>query len=112
MSRRLPAGLDLAIAGLSEPLSVVLHAYRRAQLQPGSRVLVLGAGAVGLLTCALARASGCSAVVAVDIEQGKLDFAKEMGWATGIYCLPKGPRVKGVEALEAAQKGWDGFEGE
>ncbi|ORX33925.1 putative xylitol dehydrogenase [Kockovaella imperatae] len=106
---RLPSGLDLSIAGLSEPLSVVLHAYRRAHLDPGSRVLVLGAGAVGLLTCALAKASGCSAVVAVDIEQGKLDFAQEMGWTTGTYCLPRGPRVKGVEAIESAQQGWNGL---
>ena len=45
----------------------------------------------------------------MDIEQGKLDFAAEMGWATGTYCLPRGPRVKGAEAVEVAQKGWEGL---
>ncbi|WVQ98095.1 hypothetical protein IAU59_005217 [Kwoniella sp. CBS 9459] len=103
---KLPPGLDLATAALAEPLSVVLHAYRRAALQPGSKVLVIGAGAVGLLSCALARASGCTSVVAVDIEQGKLDFAKDQDWVTGTFCLPRGPRVSGLEALEVAEKGW------
>ena len=108
-SVRLPATLDLPLAALAEPLSVVLHAFRRAHLTPGARILVLGAGAVGLLACALARASGCTTVVAVDIEQGKLDFAKEMDWATGIFTLPKGPRVSGSDALEVAKTGWEGL---
>jgi len=101
--------LDLPLAALAEPLAVVIHAYRRAHLQPGARVLVLGAGAVGLLTCALAKASGCTSVIAVDIEQGKLDFAAERSWSTGVYALPKGPRVSGMDALEAAKAGWEGL---
>ncbi|XAO21361.1 hypothetical protein I312_100110 [Cryptococcus bacillisporus CA1280] len=104
---KLPPGLELPLAALAEPLSVVLHAYRRAHLTPGARILVIGTGAVGLLTCALARASGCTSVVAVDIEQGKLDFAAQQGWTTSTFCLPRGPRVSGVEALEAAGKAWE-----
>ncbi|KAK8847444.1 hypothetical protein IAR55_005302 [Kwoniella newhampshirensis] len=104
---KLPPGLDLALAALAEPLSVVLHAYRRAALQPGSRILVIGAGAVGLLTCALARASGCTSVVAIDIEQGKLDFASGQQWTTGTFCLPRGPRVSGLDALELAGGHWE-----
>ena len=70
-------------------------------------MLVLGAGAVGLLVCALARTSGCTTVVAV--EQGKLAFAKEMDWVTGVHPLPKGPRVSGLDALEVAKAGWEGL---
>ena len=106
---RLPPTLDLPLAALAEPLSVVLHAWRRAHLQPGCRILVLGAGAVGLLVCSLARASGATSVVAVDIEEGKLDFATAMGWTTGTYALPKGPRVSGLDALEVAKSGWEGL---
>ena len=101
--------MSLDVAALAEPLSVVLHAFRRARLQPGARVLILGAGAVGLLACSLARASGCTSVVAVDIEQAKLDFAAQMGWASGTYALPRGPRVSGFEALEVAKSGWEGL---
>lgn len=57
--------------------------------------------------CALARASGCTTVTAVDIEQAKLDFAHEMGWATDTFCLPKGPRVSGLDALGSAQSNWE-----
>ncbi|KAL7420013.1 hypothetical protein Q5752_004977 [Cryptotrichosporon argae] len=106
---KLPPSLDLPLAALAEPLAVVLHAFRRAHLVPGARVLILGAGAVGLLAAAVARASGCTAVVAVDIEQGKLDFAKEMDWATSTYLLPRGPRVSGLDALEAAKTAWEGL---
>lgn len=106
---KLPPQLDLPLAALAEPLSVVLHAYRRANISPGSRILILGAGAVGLLACTLARASGATHVIAVDIEQGKLDFASQMDWATGTYCLPRGPRVSGADALAAAQTSWEGL---
>ncbi|WWC67990.1 uncharacterized protein I206_101909 [Kwoniella pini CBS 10737] len=103
---KLPEGLDLSLAALAEPLSVVLHAWRRANLQPGSKVLIIGTGAVGLLACALARASGSTTVIAIDIEQGKLDFSKSQNWSTGIFCLPKGPRVSGLESLEIAEQNW------
>jgi L-iditol 2-dehydrogenase len=106
---RIPSTLSLHTAALAEPLSVVLQAFKRAQIAPASKVLVLGAGAVGLLTCSLAKASGCTTVIAVDIEQGKLDFAKEMGWATGIHLLPKGPRCSGADALEVAKSSWEGL---
>jgi len=45
-------------------------------------------------------------VVAVDIEQGKLDFAHEMKWATSTYLLPRGPRVSGADALASAAESW------
>lgn len=106
---KLPEGMDLTLAALAEPLSVVLHAYRRARMEPGARVLVLGAGAVGLLACALAKASGATTVVVVDIEEEKLKFAKEMGWADEVFCLPKGARVSGAESLEVAKKNWEGL---
>ena len=109
LCHKLPPSLPLPLAALAEPLSVVLHAYRRAALQPASRVLVLGAGAVGLLAASLAKASGATTVVAVDIEQGKLDFAREMGWADATHTLPRGPRVSGAEALEVAKTAWDGL---
>lgn len=107
---KLPPTLPLQLAALAEPLSVVLHAHRRAHLEPGSRVLVLGAGAVGLLAAALAKASGATTVVAVDIEQGKLDFAQEMKWVDATHTLPRGPRVSGAEALEAAKVNWEGLQ--
>lgn len=53
-----PAQMDWATAALAEPLAVGVHAVRLAAVAPGQRVLILGAGAVGLLAVLAARAAG------------------------------------------------------
>lgn len=58
----LPEELDLEIAALTEPLAVAVHAVRLANVRLGERVLVLGAGAIGLLSVAAARAAGAADV--------------------------------------------------
>ena len=60
----------------------------RAQPTPGSTALVIGAGAVGLLTAAMARQSGCSTVTIADVDQGRVDFAIAKGFATHGYVVP------------------------
>ena len=76
----IPARITYEQAALAEPLGVVLHASRRASFTAGSSVLVFGAGAVGLLACALARAQGAAHVVCVDVNQARLDFAVQAGF--------------------------------
>jgi len=82
---------------LAEPLSVLIHASRRAGLSSGQTVLVYGVGTIGLLACALAKSYGCSRVVAVDINQARLSFAKTHGFAEDVFCLPPGPKTKSPE---------------
>jgi len=60
----LPEGLDIHDANLVEPLAVALHGINRAGVESGMRVLVLGAGPVGLCTVASARHLGAE----VDLE--------------------------------------------
>jgi 2-desacetyl-2-hydroxyethyl bacteriochlorophyllide A dehydrogenase len=55
---RIPDGLDLRTAALTEPLAVALHQIDRSGAQPGDRVLVTGAGPIGLLTVAALAALG------------------------------------------------------
>ena len=64
---KLPDSCSYEQASLVEPLSVVLHASRRAGIRAGQSVLVLGAGAVGLLACAVAAAHGATQTVIVDM---------------------------------------------
>jgi 2-desacetyl-2-hydroxyethyl bacteriochlorophyllide A dehydrogenase len=59
---RVPEDLDAPVAALAEPMAVVTRALRRGAFASGQRVLVLGAGAVGLLAAAAARALGASEV--------------------------------------------------
>jgi threonine dehydrogenase-like Zn-dependent dehydrogenase len=57
-----PPDLDPALAALTEPMAVVVHGLRRGALREGERVLVLGAGSVGLLAVAAARSLGAGEV--------------------------------------------------
>lgn len=83
----LPDNCSFEEAALAEPLSVLIHAGRRAGLRNGQRILVFGVGTIGILACALAKSYGASQVVAIDINQQRLDFAKANGFASQIHCL-------------------------
>ena len=68
---KLPNELSWEMGALLEPLGVAIHASRRAQLKPHSRVLVFGAGAVGLLVAAVLRMQPESGPIVI-AEIGKL----------------------------------------
>ena len=81
-----------------EPLSVAIHSVANiSQLRTNQSVVVFGAGPVGLLCMAVARALGASRVIAVDIVPARLEFAKSYA-ATDTYVPP--PMQEG-EAREA-----------
>ncbi|GAA2884528.1 L-idonate 5-dehydrogenase [Streptomyces mexicanus] len=77
--RPLPAGLDLRRAALAEPLSVALHAVRRAGDVRGRHVLVTGAGPIGCLAVAAARAAGAARVTVTDLVPRALRSAAAAG---------------------------------
>ena len=77
--RVLPAGLSLDRAVLAEPLSVALHAVRRAGDVRGKRVLVTGAGPIGCLVVAALRHAGAAEVVVSDLLPQPLKVAELVG---------------------------------
>lgn len=86
---RLPDHVSFDAAALLEPLSVAIHSVNRASPLPGSTALVIGAGTVGLLTAAVARASGCSEVTITDVDEGRVNYALSKGFATHGYVVPR-----------------------
>src|SRR5437773_7711463 len=60
---RVPAGVDLATAALSEPLGVAVHGVRLSGLEIGQRVAILGAGTIGLMAVVAARAGGAGEIL-------------------------------------------------
>lgn len=72
-------GLTPGEAAMAEPLSVVLHAARRAGDLMGKRVLVTGCGPIGQLAVIVARAAGAVEVVATDVTAFTLDMARRVG---------------------------------
>lgn len=62
---------------LLEPLSVAVHCAKLAKISFGASVLILGAGPIGVLCSATARAFGATKTVTVDVAAARLQFAKE-----------------------------------
>lgn len=106
---KLPPEISFEEGALIEPLSVAIHSIRLANVQPGDKTLVLGAGPVGLLCCAVARAFGASVVVSADIVQSRLDFAKTYA-ATHIHRMSgeqHQDKAALLKTLPTTQEGFD-----
>ncbi|CAO3680596.1 unnamed protein product [Umbelopsis vinacea] len=90
---KIPDSLSLEEAACIEPLSVAIHAANRSNIKSGDRVFVFGAGPVGLLCCAMAKAAGAGHVSIADISPSRLEFAKS-------YCTDSQIVLKRPEAGE------------
>jgi len=101
--------LDLDSRILIEPCAVLIHAVERAKstgiLRFNSRVVVQGCGPIGLICIAVLRTMGIENIVAVDGEDKRLDFARQMG-ANAVVNFKN---HKGIEALADGVK--DAFGG-
>lgn len=74
-----PAGLSLEIASLTEPLACVLNSLEVCRLRPGSSLLIVGAGPMGLLHLVLARALGITKVLVSEPAEERLGYARRLG---------------------------------
>lgn len=76
--RKLPDNVSSRDGALIEPLSVGLHAVNRAELEPGSTVIIMGAGPIGLATLIWAKSKGVKVVVS-EIAAGRAELARQLG---------------------------------
>jgi L-iditol 2-dehydrogenase len=81
----LPENVSYAQGALLEPLSVVLHGLSRVKLSIGRGAMICGAGPIGLIALAAARASGAHPLVITDLEPKRLAFAKEFVPSCEVY---------------------------
>ena len=79
-----PDSISDDAAALLEPLSVAIAAVRRAGISPGSRVLIAGAGPIGVLCASVSRAFGAKDVVITDLIHSKLAVAETFGATSSI----------------------------
>ncbi|PEG42686.1 alcohol dehydrogenase [Mycolicibacterium agri] len=75
----LPDSVTFSAAVLAEPLACVLHAFEMVPRTAGRRVLIYGAGTIGLLAVQVARHLGAYTVDAVDLDTQRLSVAEKLG---------------------------------
>lgn len=76
---RLPESLSYEVAALTEPFACALNSVETCRLVPGSSVLIIGGGPMGLIHVLLAKAIGCPQIIVSDIMDSRLEAAKELG---------------------------------
>ncbi len=98
---RVPEGVSLECAALTEPAAVALHALNRFGVGRGATVAVFGAGPIGVLVAQWAAALGAGRIWLVDIVPEKLDVARELTRAELILAGERDP----VEEIGKATEG-------
>jgi len=94
---KLPDHMSLEEGALLEPLSVGVHSCKRGKIGIDSKVLILGAGPIGLVTLLVAKAMGASKVVIADLVESRLNVAKKLG-ADNTYLVQKNRSEKDTVA--------------
>jgi len=88
MVAKVPEGVDLMEASFTTIGSVALHALRLAQIQPGEYIAVIGTGLIGLIAVQLARNVFNTKVVAIDVDDKRVNLAKKLGASKSITLIP------------------------
>lgn len=103
--RKIPEGLPFELAVLAEPLAVGIHGVSYAQLRLNQKVLVFGAGPIGLVCALLARMSGAKVVIAEPSEARRAQ-AQQFGFTT---LDPRDTTPAQAMELAGAKEGFDAF---
>jgi (R,R)-butanediol dehydrogenase/meso-butanediol dehydrogenase/diacetyl reductase len=93
---KLPASASLADGAIIEPLAVALHGVNMSGLKAGDKILILGAGPIGLAVAFWARRKGATDIVIQDLNDFQQLRARDMG-ASGFVVDPADP-IGGAES--------------
>ncbi|CAK0770516.1 hypothetical protein CVIRNUC_003775 [Coccomyxa viridis] len=97
----LPGELSYEEGAMIEPLSNGIHACRRAGVEPGKTVAILGAGPMGLNALVAAQAFGATKIVITDVREDNLPLAERLG---AKFPLLTPPSMKIEEAADLITK--------
>lgn len=76
---KLPDNMDTMEGALVEPAAVGIHAALLAGVTPGKKIVILGAGCIGLMTLQACKTMGATEIVVVDVLKKRLEMAKQLG---------------------------------
>lgn len=98
MAFKLPDNVSTKEGALVEPLSVGLHAATQGNVRLGDKVVILGAGTIGLVTLLACKAYGATEVTVIDIIDKRLKVAEKLG-ATRVINAKTENAVEAIMAL-------------
>lgn len=102
---KIPENLSFLEASINEPLSCVYNAYESLKTGPSDNVLIVGAGAMGLLHSVLSKIAGSKKVIVSDISDNRLKLAKKYG--ADITLNPSKVNLKEEVFINTGGKGAD-----
>lgn len=94
---KLPDNVSFEHAAMVEPVAVALHALSLTKISLNDSVVVGGAGMISFFVIQLLKLAGCGKIIAFDLDQDRLDLAKELG-ATHVF------KAEGVNIPEEVKK--------
>ena len=81
---RIPDNVTFVQAAMVEPAGVAVHGVELTPIALNDTAVVMGAGMIGIFTIQALKAAGCGKIVAVDLENEKLDLASTLGADVGL----------------------------
>jgi len=102
---KIPENLSFLEASINEPLSCVYNAYESLKTDPIDNVLIVGAGAIGLLHLILSKIAGAKKIIVSDISDNRLKLAKKYG--ADITLNPSKVNLKEKVFINTGGKGAD-----
>jgi D-xylulose reductase len=98
----IPDTMSMEEGAMIEPLSVAVHAlYNIAKLRANQTVAIFGAGPIGLVSMAVAKACAAKRIIVVDIKQDRLDFAKSFA---GVDTFRPPPPKEGEARMDYSER--------
>ncbi len=98
-----PENVPSEAAALTEPLAVGLHSVNRSDIQADEVALVVGCGPIGLATISALHLRGVKNILAVDIQDEKLELAKEFGATRGVNPTKEDEVAVGAEVATGSR---------
>lgn len=108
MALEIPETMTLEQAALVEPACVAYHGAKRGHIQPGDRVLVVGAGPIGVFCMQSCFALGAKEVYIADMDASRLAIAESLG-ATATIDVSKEDQAEALRRLTGSEKNIDVF---
>ena len=106
---KIPDNVSFEQAAMVEPVAVALHAVNLSNIRIGQSAVVIGTGTIGLFVVNLLKIAGINPIIAIDLDEKKLELAKDFG-ATHTFISSDKDIIEKIQLLTENRKADVAFE--